>query len=96
MTRPLILADLDDSLFQTRAKCGDWAEDDLRLMSRLADGSPSGYATPPQQALLGWLAHGELVPVTARARDVRPPQAGPQVHQRALHQPLPGSRRAGL
>lgn len=27
---------------------------------------------------------------------VRPPQAGPQVHQRALHQPLPGSRRAGL
>ena len=70
MTRPLILADLDDSLFQTRPKCGDWAESNLKLMSRLADGSPSGYATPPQQALLGWLAHGELVPVTARARDV--------------------------
>lgn len=70
MTRPLILADLDDSLFQTRPKCGDWAEGDLRLMSRLADGAPSGYATPPQQALLGWLAHGELVPVTARARAV--------------------------
>ena len=70
MTRPLILADLDDSLFQTRPKCGDWAESNLKLMSRLADGSPSGYATPPQQALLGWLAQGELVPVTARARDV--------------------------
>jgi hydroxymethylpyrimidine pyrophosphatase-like HAD family hydrolase len=70
MTRPLILADLDDSLFQTRPKCGDWPEADLRLMSCLADGSPSGYATPPQQALLGWLAQGELVPVTARARDV--------------------------
>ncbi|MFM7377744.1 MAG: sucrose-6-phosphate hydrolase [Erythrobacter sp.] len=70
MTRPLILADLDDSLFQTAPKCGDWAEGDLRLMSRLAYGTPSGYATPPQQALLGWLAHGELVPVTARARDV--------------------------
>ena len=70
MTRPLILADLDDSLFQTRPKCGDWPEGDLRLMSRLPDGSPSGYATPPQQALLGWLAHGELVPVTARAREV--------------------------
>jgi hypothetical protein len=70
MTRPLILADLDDSLFQTAPKCGDWPEDELRLMSRLADGTPSGYATPPQQALLGWLAHGELVPVTARARDV--------------------------
>jgi hypothetical protein len=70
MTAPLILADLDDSLFQTRPKCGDWPEGDLRLMSRLADGAPSGYATPPQQALLGWLAHGELVPVTARARAV--------------------------
>lgn len=70
MIRPLILADLDDSLFQTRPKCGDWPEGDLRLMSRLVDGSPSGYATPPQQALLNWLAHGELVPVTARARAV--------------------------
>jgi hypothetical protein len=70
MTRPLILADLDDSLFQTRRKCGDWPEGDLKPMSRLADGSPSGYATPPQQALLGWLAQGELVPVTARARAV--------------------------
>ena len=68
--RPLILADLDDSLFQTAPKCGDWPEEQLRLMSRLVDGSPSGYATPPQQALLAWLAHGELVPVTARARDV--------------------------
>ena len=37
MTRPLILADLDDSLFQTRPKCGDWPEGDLRLMSRLPD-----------------------------------------------------------
>lgn len=70
MTAPLILADLDDSLFQTRPKCGDWPEAELRLMSRLADGSPSGYATPPQQALLSWLAQGELVPVTARARAV--------------------------
>lgn len=67
---PLILADLDDSLFQTRPKCGDWPDGDLRLMSTLADGSPSGYATPPQQALLGWLSAGELVPVTARSREV--------------------------
>ncbi len=70
MIRPLILADLDDSLFQTRPKCGDWPDGDLKLMSRLVDGSPSGYATPPQQALLGWLEQGELVPVTARARAV--------------------------
>lgn len=68
--RPLILADLDDSLFQTRPKCGDWPDDTLRLMSRLVDGSPSGYATPPQQGLMAWLAHGEVVPVTARSREV--------------------------
>lgn len=68
--RPLILADLDDSLFQTRAKCGDWPDEALQLMSRLEDGSPSGYATPPQQGLLAWLAQGELVPVTARSRAV--------------------------
>ncbi len=67
---PLILADLDDSLFQTRGKCGDWPDNRLRPMSRLVDGAPSGYATPPQQGLLAWLAHGDIVPVTARSRDV--------------------------
>ena len=75
---PLILADLDDSLFQTRPKCGDWPEERLRLMSRLADGSPSGYATPPQQGLLAWLSAGELVPVTARSRAVLARVAIPQ------------------
>jgi hypothetical protein len=75
---PLILADLDDSLFQTRGKCGDWPEERLRLMSRLADGSPSGYATPPQQGLLAWLAAGEVVPVTARSREVLARVAIPQ------------------
>lgn len=69
-TRPLILADLDDSLFQTRAKCGDWPDGSLRLMSRLEDGGPSGYATPRQQGLMAWLAQGEVVPVTARSRAV--------------------------
>lgn len=68
--RPLILADLDDSLFQTLPKCGDWPEGSLKQMSRLEDGSPSGYATPRQQGLMAWLAHGEVVPVTARSRAV--------------------------
>jgi hydroxymethylpyrimidine pyrophosphatase-like HAD family hydrolase len=78
LTSPLILADLDDSLFQTRGKCGSWPEGDLKLMSRLADGSPSGYATPPQQGLLAWLAAGEIVPVTARSRAVLARVAIPQ------------------
>ncbi|WP_379922735.1 sucrose-6-phosphate hydrolase [Erythrobacter sp. R86502] len=68
--RPLILADLDDSLFQTRGKCGDWPDNSLRPMSCLVDGSPSGFATPPQQALLHWLEQGDMVPVTARSREV--------------------------
>lgn len=67
---PLILADVDDTLFQTRGKCGDWPDAALTPMSWLADGSPSGFATPRQRALLGWLRHGEVVPVTARSRDV--------------------------
>lgn len=75
---PLILVDLDDSLFQTRGKCGDWPEERLQVMSRLADGSPSGYATPPQQGLLAWLNMGEVVPVTARGRAVLARVAIPQ------------------
>jgi hypothetical protein len=70
MTRPLILADLDDTLFQTRGKCGDWPAAALKPMSWLADGSPSGFANPRQRALLEWLRHGEMVPVTARSREV--------------------------
>lgn len=67
---PLILADLDDTLFQTRGKCGDWADKDLTVMSSLKDGSPSGYATPRQRELLRWLQIGDVVPVTARSREV--------------------------
>lgn len=63
---PVVLCDLDDTLFQTRRKCPAGTED-LKVMSTLADGSPSGYATPRQQALLAWLALGQVIPVTARS-----------------------------
>ncbi len=66
---PLILTDLDDTLFQTLEKCPvDRAG--LKQMSSLIDGSPSGFATPVQQHFLAWLNHGTVVPVTARGRDV--------------------------
>lgn len=68
--RPLILVDLDDTLFQTRGKCGDWPDAALRPMSWLKDGEPSGYSTPRQRALLQWIGAGEIVPVTARSREV--------------------------
>lgn len=69
MTAPIVLADLDDTLFQTARKCPGGVADGLRLMSRLNDGSPSGYATAQQENLLKWLRVGKLIPVTARSRD---------------------------
>ncbi len=66
---PLILSDLDDTLFQTLEKCTP-DRDGLKQMSSLIDGSPSGFATPLQQHFLHWLGSGSVVPVTARGRDV--------------------------
>ncbi|KQN09677.1 sucrose-6-phosphate hydrolase [Sphingobium sp. Leaf26] len=70
MSQPIALVDLDDTLFQTVGKCPGGTGEGLRLMSRLVDGSPSGYATQPQQNLLSWLRIGKVIPVTARSRDV--------------------------
>ena len=66
--KPVILTDLDDTLFSTLRKCP--GIDGLALMSTLADGSPSGYATPVQQNFLAWLQVGQVIPVTARGTDV--------------------------
>lgn len=67
--KPVFLCDLDDSLFQTLEKCPPPARD-LTVMSFLADGSPSGYATPRQRAFLAHLSQGRLIPVTARSTSV--------------------------
>jgi len=66
---PVILTDLDDTLFQTMPKCPPSATD-LRPMSTLMDGSPSGFATKLQQNFLLWLKAGLVIPVTARGRAV--------------------------
>src|SRR3546814_14145990 len=66
---PVILTDLDDTLFQTMPKCPPGATD-LRQMSSLMDGSASGFATKLQQNFLAWHEAGLVVPVTARGRDV--------------------------
>ena len=70
MRRPIILTDLDDTLFQTMRKCPEDLMGNLALMSTLEDGSPSGYATAAQLSFLAWLRHGTVVPVTARGRQV--------------------------
>lgn len=69
MKNPIIFTDLDDTLFQTMRKIPEGTPD-LTVMSTLVDGSPSGYATPRQQAFLEWLQSGNVIPVTARSQDV--------------------------
>ena len=66
---PVIFTDLDDTLFQTMPKCPPGATG-LRQMSSLLDGTASGFATRMQQNFLLWLQFGQVVPVTARGRDV--------------------------
>lgn len=66
---PIVMTDLDDTLFQTRRKISPDAQN-LKLMSVLVDGSPSGYATIQQQNLLKWFQNGAVIPVTARSSDV--------------------------
>ena len=67
--KALVFADLDDTLFQTRRKVPEREDAELTVASTLADGRPSGYATPVQRALLALLEGARLVPVTARSRE---------------------------
>jgi hypothetical protein len=71
--RPLAitLVDIDDTLLQTRRKCPpDLPDSSLTAMAFAADGSPLGFATPAQMALIEWLATSTIfIPVTARSSD---------------------------
>ncbi|RQQ03525.1 trehalose phosphatase [Burkholderia stagnalis] len=64
--RPLVLVDLDDTLFQTARKMPDGTP---RIPATVdVHGEPNGYMTPVQQAFIGWLlASADVVPVTARS-----------------------------
>ncbi|KWK14028.1 HAD family hydrolase [Burkholderia stagnalis] len=64
--RPLVLVDLDDTLFQTARKMPDGTP---RVPATVdVHGEPNGYMTPVQQAFIGWLlASADVVPVTARS-----------------------------
>lgn len=68
--KPLFLSDLDDTLFTTARKITDAKIDECTVASTLVDGSPSGYRTPKLQQLHALMSVGEVVPVTARGRDV--------------------------
>ena len=67
----VFLCDLDDTLFSTQKKITN--PDKQTLISTLADGNPSGYATSRQMRLINLMLEGSddhlFVPVTARSLD---------------------------
>ncbi len=68
--KPLVFADLDDTLFQTRRKMN--GADPHRQAAVAANGDPrkSSFMTAQQSALFNWLnTTTELIPVTARSGD---------------------------
>lgn len=64
--RPLVLVDLDDTLFQTSRKMRVGA---MRHTATLdVDGQPNGYMSTVQKAFVEWLLQSaDVVPVTARS-----------------------------
>ncbi|BAP43469.1 trehalose phosphatase [Pseudomonas sp. 21LCFQ02] len=64
--RPLILVDLDDTLFQTARKTAPGIEKHPATVD--ISGNPNGYMTNVQQSFVNWmLANADVVPVTARS-----------------------------
>ncbi|WP_431823878.1 trehalose phosphatase [Burkholderia sp. F1] len=64
--RPLVLVDLDDTLFQTERKMPEGIPRTPATVD--GHGQPNGYMTPVQQAFINWLlASADVVPVTARS-----------------------------
>ncbi len=60
-----LFADLDDTLFQSREKCG--TSDALQAAAFLKDGSPISYTTEGQRAFLAFVQDGmTVIPATAR------------------------------
>ncbi|MBN3786328.1 trehalose phosphatase [Burkholderia sp. Ac-20353] len=65
-SRPLVLVDLDDTLFQTARKMPEGTPRTPATVD--VHGQPNGYMNPVQQAFIGWLlASADVVPVTARS-----------------------------
>ncbi|GAB7533586.1 hypothetical protein PS3A_60020 [Pseudomonas sp. 3A(2025)] len=64
--RPLILVDLDDTLFQTARKTA--ADIEKHVATVDITGNPNGYMTNVQRSFVNWmLANADVVPVTARS-----------------------------
>jgi hydroxymethylpyrimidine pyrophosphatase-like HAD family hydrolase len=64
--RPLVLIDLDDTLFQTARKMDERSPRHVAALD--VNGQPSSYMSDVQKAFVEWLlASADVVPVTARS-----------------------------
>jgi hypothetical protein len=67
MNKPVVLSDLDDTLFQTRRKMVDeLALEPFRTGAVDRTLNPRSFMTEEQSMLVDWLEQAELIPVTAR------------------------------
>ena len=71
VTRPVVLADLDDTLFQTKRKMVDeLAQEPFRVGALDRELAPRSFMNEEQAMLVDWLLEfAELIPVTARGTD---------------------------
>ncbi|HDJ1438613.1 TPA: hypothetical protein PPN70_001022 [Serratia rubidaea] len=71
MNKPVVLSDLDDTLFQTRRKMvGELAQQPFRTAALDKDLHPRSFMNEEQSMLVDWLlAQAELIPVTARGTE---------------------------
>lgn len=86
-TRPLVLVDLDDTLFQTQRKMNSAAAAVAGLDKQ---GQPLSFMTQIQSSFVDWLfSHADVVPVTARSLDavqrVLLPFSGPVICNHGAH-----------
>lgn len=64
--RPMVLVDLDDTLFQTARKMPEGMPRKPATLD--VHGQPNGYMNPVQESFINWLlATADVVPVTARS-----------------------------
>lgn len=71
LSLPIVLADLDDTLFQTERKVPSGVSVEQCMVGSVdAQGEASGLLTPQQQQFYHWLnSTTELIPVTARSAE---------------------------
>ena len=66
---PLMLVDLDDTLFQTHRRITP--EADFKMVTTDKQGQALAYMNPIQQHFVQWLFHStHVIPVTARCAEV--------------------------